>query len=480
MKHPKGLYLLFITEMAERFSYYGMRALFTLYMVSALFSMEDASEIYGTYTGLVYLTPLIGGYVADRFWGNRRSIIVGGLVMALGQLLMFLSACFVNQSITIDGGAISQTVENHLSVMLMFCGLGCLILGNGFFKPNISTMVGDLYAPEDKRKDAAFTIFYMGINIGAFIAPLVCGLFEGDFSDPGRFRWGFLIACIAMLTSVGVFIMLKNKYLVTTDGEQIGLAPSEHPKSKKEQNKPLTSQEIKNIAVIGIVALFVIFFWAAYEQAGVSLTYFVNQQTDRNVCSWEIPTSWFQCLPAIFCVLLAPVMAGVWEMLGKCKLKNGKTLEPTSVQKQAIGLAFLSLGYLVIAIGVDDIPQGTKVSIMWITSLYFIHELGELSLSPIGLSMVNRLSPKRFASLMMGIWFMSTAVSNFLAGHLATLYPDEISGAKSIMGFQITTIHDFFLIFVIMSGVASIILFAISPIIKRMLHATKSTKTIEK
>lgn len=469
MKHPRGLYLLFITEMAERFSYYGMRALFTLYMVAALFTKEDASEIYGTYTGLVYLTPLIGGFVADRFWGNRRSIIVGGLVMALGQLLMFLSACFVNQSITIEGGVLNPTVDNHISVMLMFCGLGCLILGNGFFKPNISTMVGDLYAAEDKRKDSAFTIFYMGINIGAFIAPLVCGLFEGDFSDPSRFRWGFLIACIAMLISVGVFALLKNKYLVTAEGKPIGLAPFDQPKREQTASQPLTKQEIYHICVIGIVALFVIFFWAAYEQAGVSLTYFVNQQTERNVCGYEIPTSWFQCLPAIFCVILAPVMGGIWEMLGRRKLKNGKTLEPTSIQKQAIGLAFLSLGYLVIAIGVDDIPQGAKVSMLWITSLYFIHELGELSLSPIGLSMVNRLSPKRFASLMMGIWFMSTAVSNFLAGHLATFYPDDSSDSKSIFGYQITNLNEFFLLFVILSGIASITLFAIAPFLKRMM-----------
>lgn len=455
--------------MAERFSYYGMRALFTLYMVAALFTMEDASEIYGTYTGLVYLTPLIGGYVADRFWGNRRSIIIGGLVMAAGQFLMFLSACFVQQSITTDSGMINPTIDNHISVMLMFCGLGCLILGNGFFKPNISTMVGDLYDTNDKRKDSAFTIFYMGINIGAFIAPLVCGLFEGDFSHPGRFRWGFLIACIAMLVSVGVFSLLKNKYLVTSSGEQIGLAPFESPHKHKEHNKPLTRQEIYNICVIGIVALFVIFFWAAYEQAGVSLTYFVNQQTDRELLGWEIPTSWFQCLPAIFCVALAPVMAAIWEWLGKRKLKNGKTLEPSAIQKQAIGLAFLALGYLVIAFGVDDIAPGAKVSMLWITSLYFIHELGELSLSPIGLSMVNRLSPKRFASLMMGIWFMSTAVSNFLAGYLATFYPDSTDEAKSIFGYHITSIHDFFLVFVVMSGIASLLLFACSPIIKRML-----------
>ena len=226
--HPEGLYLLFVTEMAERFSYYGMRALFTLYLVAAFFTSSMASQIYGSYTGLVYLTPLLGGYIADRYWGNRRSIIVGGLVMALGQFLMFLSACYVNQSIFSAGGAIDPAVDNSLALFLMFGGLVALILGNGFFKPNISTMVGDLYEPTDKRKDAAFTIFYMGINVGAFIAPLVCSTIgEGRFDNLAPFKWGFLAACIAMIFSVVVFWSLKDKYLVTPDGLGIGLPPKD-------------------------------------------------------------------------------------------------------------------------------------------------------------------------------------------------------------------------------------------------------------
>lgn len=468
MIHPRGLYLLFVTEMAERFSYYGMRALFTLYMVAVLFTMEDASEIYGTYTGLVYLTPLLGGYIADRYWGNRRSIIVGGLIMAVGQFLMFLSACLVQQSIFSDGGDIDAKVDNHISIILMFCALGCLILGNGLFKPNISTMVGDLYSPQDKRKDSAFTIFYMGINIGAFIAPLVCGCFEGDFTNPARFRWGFLIACCAMVVSVVIFAIFKKRYLVTPDGTPVGLAPSAAHREKHRDSQPLTSQEKAHIAVIFIVATFVIFFWAAYEQAGVSLTYFTDSQTDRSMLGWTIPTSWFQCLPAIFCVMLAPVMAMLWEWLGRCRLGKRGNLEPSSVQKQAIGLAFLSLGYLVIAFGVKDVDSSTKVSMLWITSLYFIHELGELSLSPIGLSMVSKLSPKRFASLMMGVWFMSSAASNFLAGKLSTLYPDG-SGAKSFLGYEVNNLNDFFMLFVFMAGAASILLFIISPKLNKMM-----------
>src|SRR5574344_516402 len=245
--HPKGLYLLFVTEMAERFSYYGMRALFSLYMVAALFSTTDAFPIYGSYTGLVYLTPLLGGYIADRYWGNRRSIITGGIIMAIGQFLMFASACFVKQSIFKDptaGGAIDPSINNFMSKMFMFSGLAALILGNGFFKPNISTMVGDLYEPTDHRKDSAFTIFYMGINVGALFAPFICGYFgTGSWQDPSTFRWAFFCAGVAMILSIVVFALLKNKYLVTPEGLQIGESPKndewhhgEHEKATEVEN----------------------------------------------------------------------------------------------------------------------------------------------------------------------------------------------------------------------------------------------------
>ena len=284
MKHPKGLYLLFVTEMSERFSYYGMRALLTLYMVAALFTMTRASEVYGTFTSLVYLTPLIGGYIADRYWGNRRSILAGGICMAIGQFLMFLSACFIQPSIQVEGGPIDPTVDNTLALWLMVSGLGMLVIGNGLFKPNIATMVGDLYPQDDRRKDAAFTIFYMGVNIGALLAPLVCGLFEGSFQDPGRFRWGFLIACLVITLSMIIFWTFKNRFLVTPDGRQIGLAKSQSLPLKgdgTEGDHPLTRNDYIHMLVIVILAVFVIFFWAAYEQAGSSLTYFADQQPDK-------------------------------------------------------------------------------------------------------------------------------------------------------------------------------------------------------
>ena len=225
-KHPKGLYLLFATEMWERFSYYGMRAIFILYMTQALlFNKELASEIYGSYTGLVYLTPLIGGYIADRYWGNRKSIVFGAVIMALGQFFMFLSACFHQQT--------------GLSVPLMFLGLFTLIMGNGFFKPNISTMVGDLYEPTDHRKDSAFTIFYMGVNVGSFIAPLWCG-FVGDTGNPDDFKWGFLSACVGMILGTVLFCAFKNKYIVTPEGAPIGTVPA--AKANAQQATASTQQ----------------------------------------------------------------------------------------------------------------------------------------------------------------------------------------------------------------------------------------------
>jgi proton-dependent oligopeptide transporter, POT family len=458
--HPKGLYVLFVTEMWERFSYYGMRAIFTLYMTKALLlSKDEGSTIYGSYTGLVYLTPLIGGYVADRFWGNRRSIIVGGVLMAAGQFLMFASGTFFEQA--------------GLSKLFMYAGLGFLIFGNGFFKPNISTMVGQLYPEGDKRVDSAFTIFYMGINLGAFFAPLVCG-FLGDTGCPEDFRWGFLAAGTGMLLSLVLFISLKDKYIVTPEGVQIGEKPNQARQTGDAVKAPfnlqlllvwtgvflgllaafrlglefdwigsfifaltiagpgyiisdpsLTKVERDRIWVIYIIAFFVIFFWSAFEQAGASLTYFAEEQTNRAVFGVTVPASYFQSINAVAIVLLAPVFVGLWGTLGR------RNLEPASPFKQAIGLFLLALGYLVIAFGVKGLQPGVKVSMLWLFSLYTIHTLGELCLSPIGLSMVNKLAPVKFASLLMGVWFLSTSAANKFAGTLSALYPEP---AVSVQG----------------------------------------------
>ncbi len=526
--HPKGLYLLFLTEMWERFSYYGMRAIFTLYMINALvLSKEDASSIYGSYTGLVYLTPLLGGYIADRYWGNRRSIFWGGLIMSFGQLCMFFSAWYFDSTLFTDlfvgTGFLSVT---PLPRLLMIMGLTFLIMGNGLFKPNISTMVGDLYTKTDRRKDSAFTIFYMGINVGATLAPLWCG-FLGDTGNPEDYKWGFLSAALGMMLGVILFELLKNKYLVTPEGEPIGVLANSKRKNEDFEKKlsggdqaiipsrsklqmfswvsslfilvgffywlqdysdiigafiyslcfvvpafiitdsSLSKIERQRITVVYIIAFFVIFFWAAFEQAGVSLTYFAEEQMDRTIWGWEIPTSFFQSVNAVFVVALAPIMGMIWSLLGR------KRMEPSSPMKQAAGLFFLSMGYLVISFGVSGIESDHKVSMMWLIGLYFLHTLGELSLSPIGLSLVNKLSPTRFASLLMGVWFMSTATANKFAGTLSALYPEELDGVvkvKHLFGYEIANLYDFFMVFVVMSGVASVLLFCLTKYLRKLMN----------
>lgn len=505
--HPKGLYLLFVTEMWERFSYYGMRALFMLYMVQALlFDKELASQVYGSYTGLVYLTPLIGGYIADRYWGNRRSIVTGALTMAVGQFLLFLSACYYH--------------EVGLAKYLMFCGLGLLILGNGFFKPNISTMVGRLYRPDDSRKDSAFTIFYMGVNVGSTLAPLICGLI-GNTGHPEDFKWGFLAACIGMLLGAAVFRIFMNRYICDPDGNPVGTAPARSKETtEKDEKKPsntgrtvlmvaftliltilfsvnwghtsdgvfagadwigsliyatvivmpiiiitdksLTRTEQARIGVIYIIAFFVIFFWSAYEQAGASLTFFADEQTDRRIGNWEMPAAYFQSFNPIMIVTLAPVFAAIWSFLGK------RRWEPSSPRKQSIGLLLLSLGYLYIAFGVKDIEPGVKVSMAWLTGLYLIHTMGELCLAPIGLSLVYKLSPARFSSLLMGVWYLSTSAANKFAGFLSGFYPEH-GVSKSCLGYQVENLYDFFMLFVFMSGAAAVILFLLSGKLQKMM-----------
>lgn len=515
--HPKGLYVLFVTEMWERFSYYGMRALFTLYMLKALlFDKDFGMQVYGSYTGLVYLTPLIGGYMADRYWGNRKSIIIGGLIMALGQFCMFFSGSIYQQQSTAQ--------------VVMYSGLALLILGNGFFKPNISTMVGQLYPEGDKRRDGAFTIFYMGINLGAFIAPLVCG-YLGDTGNPEDFKWGFLAAGIGMLIGVALFVLYKDKYIVTPTGEAIGGVPvhvkpvvpeissneivpdTDAPKEigisftatqialwcavavalfeyfyfKLEvdligsfiyslaiaapglviSDETLTKIERERIWVIYVSAFFVIFFWVAFEQAGASLTYFAEEQTDRTLLGSTIPASFFQSVNAVSIVIFAPLFVFIWKILGN------KNLEPASPYKQAIGLLLLSIGYLVIAFGVKGIEPGIKVNMLWLLSLYVIHTFGELCLSPIGLSMVNKLSPLKFASLLMGVWFLSTSAANKLAGTLGGLYPDPTKPFPHILGYEIKDLYSFFMVFVIMSSIASVCLFVVSKKLTQMMNGVR-------
>ncbi|MVN77654.1 MFS transporter [Hymenobacter sp. HMF4947] len=491
--HPRGLYLLFATEMWERFSYYGMRAVLVLFLTKAMMMDKAfASKFYGGYTSLVYLTPLIGGFISDRYWGNRRSITVGGLLMAVGQFTLFAAA------------NIYGTPASH---WLLYAGLGMMIVGNGFFKPNISSMVGSLYSAGDTRKDAAYTIFYMGINLGSFIGNTITSLI-GDTGHPGDFRWAFLACGIAMVLGTAVFNWGKGKYLHTPEGVQLGLTPA-HSGGVKGifallpvlfalvlgilwldsamfptiapllgialvaigfmifSDKSLTGADVQGIMVIFIVSFFVVFFWAAFEQAPASLTFFADEQMDRTIFGYELPASIFQNLNAIFVVAGAPLVALVWTALGK------RGTEPASPVKMAMGLALLAAGYLVMCFGVHNLVPGVKVSMFFLVALYFLHSAGELCLSPIGMSLVNKLAPVKFASLLMAVWFLANAAANYLAGYMSSLYPDPKSTkpAPVLLGFHITSLYDFFMVFVVSAAVAAGLLFLISGRLAKMMDA---------
>ncbi|MGB4723816.1 MAG: peptide MFS transporter [Sediminibacterium sp.] len=489
--HPKGLYVLFATEMWERFNYYGMRAILVLFMTKALmFDKVFASNIYGSYTGLVYLTPLVGGYVADRYWGNKRSIILGGLVMAIGEFILFFCGSMYKSN-------------PEIAALLFFSGLGFMIAGNGFFKPNISAMVGQLYPENDKRKDSAYTIFYMGINTGGAIGPFVCGFF-GDTGNPDDYKWAFLAAGIGMLLSVVVMHFFHNKYVVDHKNEVLGLTPKDAPAVTRKplyvfiglfifslisvgliyveanvfsylfylllgsitliailifSDKTLSALEKKKVSVIFVVSFFVIFFWSAFEQAGASLTFFAEEQTNRTLGSYTIPSSFFQSLNSTFVVAFAPLFAWLWLKLGK--------FEPGSPAKMALGLFLLALGYLWIAFGVHNVASGVKVSMIWLTGMYALHTCGELCLSPIGLSLVNKLAPVKFASLLMAVWFTANAFANKFAGVLSGLYPD--GKTTYFAGYAITNLFDFFILFVAMAGTAAFVLFLIARKLKTMM-----------
>lgn len=491
--HPKGLGVLFATEMWERFNYYGMRAVLILFMTKALlFDKAFASNLYGSYTGLVYLTPLIGGFISDRFWGNQRSIITGGIIMAIGEFIMF-------------GCASIYSTNPGLSSILFFAGLGTIITGNGFFKPNISSMVGQLYPAGDNRKDAAYTIFYMGINVGGALGPLVCSL-VGDTGNPLDFKWAFLAAAIGMVISVIVQLIFHKKYVKGPDGDTLGLTPQNAPVISRNplfvvigllafsglmvgilyadakvfpflsylligavlliayiifSDKSLSRVEKDRLSIVFIASFFVVFFWSAYEQAGASLNFFADEQTQRDLGFWTIPASLFQSLNSIFIVIFAPLFAMLWVKMGKN--------EPSALTKMAIGLLLLAVGFFVIAFGVKNVAPGIKVSFMWLTSMYALHTWGELCLSPIGLSLVNKLAPFKLASLMMAVWFLANAAANKFAGVLSALYPTE-GHPTMFLSYHIENLYDFFLLFVVMSGVASIVLFVLSRRLQKLGH----------
>jgi len=450
--------------MWERFSYYGMRAILSLYMIqSLLYNTAFTSTIYGYYTGLVYLTPLLGGYIADRYWGNRKSIVTGGILMALGQFsLAFSSYLYTPPNASY---AYSYFLFSNQEIFFLI-GLFLLVIGNGFFKPNISTMVGSLYSKNDERRDSAFTIFYMGINVGALLSPLIVGGL-GNTGNPSDFMYGFIAAGIGMIIGLIIFIISKNKYLVTPEGESVGKLPSHLIESHENCDGPLTKIEKQRIMVIFTLAFFVIFFWASFEQAGISLTFFADQSVDRVISSlnYTIPASWFQSINPLFILLIAPIFATMWPKLRK------KGLEPSIPLKMAIGLILLSVGFMILLPAARMIDAGSSsVSPLYLVGVYFMMTLGELCISPIGLSMVSKLSPLRFSCLMMGVWFLSSAASNIIAGLLSSLYPEPGMPIPTLLGIQIAGYSSFFMIFIIMSALAALFLIIISKKLSKMMH----------
>lgn len=448
--HPKGLYSLFFTEMWERFSYYGMRALLTIFLTAELatggFGLDrsESLSIYGVFTALVYLTPILGGWFADKILGQRKSILIGGLVMAIGQFMLAASAF-------VDLMGDLETRKNFF-----YLGLGVLILGNGFFKPNISTIVGDLYDNDDPRKDGAFTIFYMGINIGAFLSPFVAGTLGEKVGWP----YGYLAAGIGMLIGVLWFYGKRNTL------EDIGLPPGYKEKGitklLPKDWRDVVLYTIANVAfvflvmfiwnntsdiihtimvwvlgiagagfiglsifkgttgstewtrvfVILILAFFNIVFWAGFEQAGGTFNLFAQENTDRNVGGFEIPTTWFQNINPIAIVTLAPLFSILWIKLA------AKRLNPRTPVKFAMAMFIGAVAFFIMTQAQNSADAGNLVSPMWLVVVYVLLTIGELMLSPIGLSMVTKLSPGKITSIMMGVWMASFALGNYLAATL--------------------------------------------------------------
>ena len=425
--HPKGLFLLFATEMWERFSYYGMRALLVLSLVASVesanpgfsLSQGDALRLYGLFTGFVYFTPLIGGWLADNYLGQRKSVIIGGVLMALGQFTL------------------AAAIPGNLS--LFYIGLVILVLGNGFFKPNISTMVGDLYPEGDARRDGAFTIFYMGINAGAFLAPLVCGTL-GENAELG-WRYGYFAAGVGMVLSVIIQLAFARRYL-----DEIGVVPAAKRSLAKTggEHAPLTPDEVDRLRVIFMLFVFVVLFWAAFEQAGGLMNLYAAEKTDRVLGTFEVPASWFQSLNPLFIVVLAPIFSAVWSGLGE----RGRN--PSTPRKMVLGLVLTGIGFLAMVAAALESAAGAKASMMWLVIAYFFHTTGELCISPVGLSMVTKLAPLRLASLMMGVWFLINFVANWLAGIIGSYA--ETMGELAIFGGLAGTLFAFAVVLWLLSG----------------------------
>lgn len=447
-KHPPGLYLLFATEAWERFSYYGMRALLVLYLTTTViqgglgFNDAWAFQLYGIFTGLVYFTPIIGGWITDNFLAKRTAITLGGIIMAVGNIVLF---------------AMPNTTGLYLGLTLM-------IIGNGFFKPNISTLVGELYEGDDPRRDGAFTIFYMGINLGALVAPFVTGyLAQSLFMDPNGagkaddifgYRYGFLAAAIGMIIGQIIFNVLGNRYLGNL-GTKPNVKVLKEGNTNVDKNIPLTKKEKQRTTVIFILAAFVVFFWAGFEQAGSSLTLYTDRFIDLSIGTFNVPSSWFQSVNPAFIIIFAPILSMIWIKMAH----SGKNISVPA--KMAMGLILLGVGFgftilAVMKTGSDPENITVKANMLFMIMTYFFHTIAELVLSPVGLSAVSRYAPLKLASLLMGVWLSSSFIANLVAGQLAAY--------TSTLGML-----QVFLVVGAAAVIAGLILLALSPKLAKML-----------
>jgi POT family proton-dependent oligopeptide transporter len=455
--HPLGLTYLFTTEMWERFSYYGMRAILVLYLTNYLLLHPTvdgvvgygpikrlleiifngggpmavqplSSAIYGGYTALVYLTPFFGGIIADRWIGQRYSVIIGGIIMTIGEFVLM--------------------VPN-----LLFVGLLCLIIGNGFFKPNISTQVGNLYKPGDSRIDRAYSIFYVGINVGAFFSPLVCGSLGED--PHFGYHWGFFAAGVGMAIGQLIYIFA----LRTLPPDRIARV-----KSATEVKKPLTAGDWKAVIALILLCIPVTFFWATYEQQGNTMNLWAQDFTDRRLIpgllDWQIPVTWFQAFNPFMIFAFTPLVVRLWGY------QSARGKEPSTVTKMALGLFLCAASYLVMTLAVYATGAHGQSSWLWLLVFFALITLGELYLSPIGLALVARVAPPQILSAMMGLWFITNFTGNMLQGYIGTF-------------FSVMTKDHFFLLCAALAGGAGVLTWLFNFPLKPILDAKPAPTPLE-
>ncbi len=418
-----------------------MRGLLILYLIDTTtgglgWTQESASRTYGWFTGLVYLTPVLGGWLADRYLGTSRALAIGGSILSLGYFAL----------------ALGQPWS-------FYTGLGLIVLGTGFFKPNGYTLVGQLYRPDDPRRDPGFTLYYMSINLGALLGPLVCAWLAAD----SRYGWsyGFAAAGSAMLAGLVFYLWARRHWL-----QGVGHPPARRQGTSRV-DAPLTPAERRRILAVAIITVFVVFFWLAFEQVGSSLNVFAAYRTDRVVGGWlaplvpqgEIPAAWFQAINPFFVLLLAPLVAGLWRRLGE--------RAPSTPTKMALGLALLGLAYVVMVVGAAQSHAGVRASPWVLVAFYFVFSCGELCFLPVGISFVSQTAPRRLASMLMGAWLTANFFASLIGGYVAGMVQRiERGEVFTMLGGQ----ADFFLIFVVSCLLAAGTLALLVPTLRRLMH----------